>query len=128
MIRILVIDDDRHMRNACSRVLTKTGWEVICAETGDAGLRLIRDGGSRIDVVLIDCLMPGGMSGMEFLVQARALLPELPVILMTGLATSESIAKARRAGAFDCLAKPFIPEQLREILKKALKISSSPGE
>jgi DNA-binding NtrC family response regulator len=128
MIRILVIDDDRHMRTACARVLTKTGWEVMCAETGDEGLSAIRDGVNRIDAVLIDCLMPGGMSGMDFLAQARELAPNLPVILMTGSATQESVAQARKAGAFDCLAKPFIPDQLREVVKNALKFDSSTGE
>jgi DNA-binding NtrC family response regulator len=128
MIRILVIDDDRHMRTACSRVLTKTGWEVICAETGDEGLSAIRDGANRIDAVLIDCLMPGGMSGMEFLAHARELAPNLPVILMTGSATKESVAQAKKAGAYDCLAKPFIPDQLREVLKNAVNICLSTGE
>ena len=73
MIRILVIDDDRHMRNACSRVLARSGWEVICAETGEEGFRFIKDSEQQFDVILIDWLMPGGMSGMEFLARTRAL-------------------------------------------------------
>ena len=128
MIRILVIDDDRHMRNACSRVLARSGWEVICAETGEEGFRFIKDSEQQFDVILIDWLMPGGMSGMEFLARTRALVPDLPVILMTGSATSESVAQARKSGAFDCLAKPFIPDQLREIIKNAVKNSSQPAE
>ena len=128
MIRILVIDDDRHMRRACAHVLNKAGWDVMCAETGNEGIRCIQDSANKIGAVLIDCLMPGGMSGMEFLTQARALAPNLPVILMTGSATPEFLIQARKAGALDCLAKPFVPEQLRDAIKNAVKIGAVPAE
>ncbi len=118
MIQILVIDDDRHMRTACSRVLSRAGWSVICAESGDAGLRELRNSAQKIDAVLVDQLMPG-MCGMEVLAQIRAIDPNLPVILMTGSATDESAVEIKRQGAYDCLAKPFTPEQLRNVIMKA---------
>jgi len=118
MTRILVIDDDRHMRSACSRVLSKAGWSVVCAETGEEGLKQVKNSAEKIDVVLVDQLMPG-MSGMEVLAQIRTINPILPVIIMTGSATDETAAEIRQLGAFDCLAKPFTPEQLRNVITKA---------
>jgi DNA-binding NtrC family response regulator len=118
MIRILVIDDDRHMRRACSRALAKEGWSVLCAETGDEGLEKIKNSTEGIDVILLDQLMPG-LSGMDVLAQIRMIDPELPVIIITGSATEESAAEIIRQGARDCLPKPFTPEELRTVIKKA---------
>jgi DNA-binding NtrC family response regulator len=119
MIRILVIDDDRHMRHACMRALSTEGWLVIGAETGDEGLRQLRITGQKIDMVLLDQLMPG-MSGTEALNQIRALDPNLPVVIMTGFITEESVLDLKNQGAFECLAKPFTPDQLREVVRRAV--------
>jgi DNA-binding NtrC family response regulator len=119
MVRILVIDDDRHMRTACSRVLSKEGYLVFCAETGAEGLKEISASAEKYDVVLLDQLMPG-MSGMDALALIKALDPNLPIIIATGSATQETAAEIIRKGACDCLPKPFTPEELRTIVKKAL--------
>jgi DNA-binding NtrC family response regulator len=119
MIRILVIDDDRHMRTACSRVLSKEGYFVFCAETGAEGLKEIRTSAEKYSVVLLDQLMPG-MSGMDVLDQIRAFDPNLPVIIATGSETHATAADIIRKGACDCLPKPFTPEELRAVIKKAL--------
>ena len=118
MVTILVIDDDRHMRTACSRVLERAGWSVICADTGQEGLNVLQSGEHKIDVILVDQLMPG-MNGMEVLTQIRAITPNLPVILMTGSATEADAREIKQQGAFDCLAKPFTPEQLRNVILNA---------
>ena len=119
MARILIIDDDRHMRHACSRVLSKAGHTVICAETGDEGLNAIKNGANNFDVVLLDQLMPG-MSGMDALAQIKTLASNLPVIIITGSVTEETAAEIIKRGACDCLPKPFNPEQLRNAINKAL--------
>ena len=120
MTRILVIDDDGHMRLACRRVLTRAGWEVVCAETGDEGVDLLKSGAAAVDAVLLDRLMPGRMTSLEVLAQIRELAPGLPVILMTGSATEETAAEFARAGARGCLAKPFTPAELRETIGRVL--------
>ena len=122
MALILVIDDDQHMRRACSRVLEMAGWDVVCAETGDEGLAAVRNATEPIDAMLVDRLMPG-MSGVDVLAEIRAINPNLPVIIMTGSATEDSVIELKQMGAFDCLAKPFTPEQLRSILALAVKYS-----
>jgi DNA-binding NtrC family response regulator len=118
MTHILVIDDDRNMRTACSRVLSKAGWTVICAETGEEGLKELRSGAQKIDVVLVDRLMPG-LSGEDVLARIHTLDPNLPVIIMTGSATDESTIELKRQGAFDCLGKPFTPAELRNVITRA---------
>jgi DNA-binding NtrC family response regulator len=124
MLRILVIDDDRHMRNACSRVLSKAGWFVSCAETGDEGLAAVLASTEKIDVVLLDQLMPG-LSGMDVLDRIHEANPNLPVVIMTGSMTEESAQEILKRGACDCLSKPFTPEQLREAIKKAAGITGA---
>jgi DNA-binding NtrC family response regulator len=120
MIRILVIDDDRHMRTVCMRALSTAGWLAIGAETGDEGLQQLANTGQKIDAVLLDQLMPG-MSGMDTLAQIRSLDPNLPVIIMTGFTTEESVLELKKQGALDCLAKPFTPEQLRDTVRRAVE-------
>ena len=118
MIQVLVIDDDRHMRVACSRVLSAAGWSAICAEDGVAGIQALQSGEHNIDVVLLDQLLPG-ISGMETLAQIQAINPRLPVVIITGSATEESAKEIKRMGAYDCLPKPFTPEQLRTVILRA---------
>ena len=118
MSRILIIDDDRQMQRACSRVLSKAGHVVTCAETGDEGLKEISGGARNFDIVLLDQLMPG-MSGMDVLAQIKSIMPNLPVIIITGSVTEETAAEIIRKGACDCLPKPFNPEQLRNAVEKA---------
>jgi DNA-binding NtrC family response regulator len=120
MARILVIDDDLHMRTACARVLAKAGHTVTCAETGNEGLMMLGSSAAGFEVVLLDQLMPG-MSGMETLAAINAMAPDLPVIIITGSASDETSAEIIGRGACDCLPKPFNPEQLRAAVEKAQK-------
>jgi CheY-like chemotaxis protein len=121
MIRILIIDDDRLMRTACSRVLVQAGYQVVCAESGIAGLKEIGESIEKYDLVLLDQLMPG-MSGMDVMEQIKANDPKIPILIITGSATKESVAELVRSGASDCLPKPFTPEELRTAVQKAIKI------
>jgi len=119
-IQILVIDDEQIMREGCSRILSKDGWAVICAENGTKGLEEIKDQSEKIDVILLDLMMPG-MSGMEVLDHVRAIDPNLLVIVITGYATVESAVEAMKKGAYDFIPKPFTPDQLRIVVRRALE-------
>ena len=127
MASILVIDDDRHMRIACSRVLSKAGFQVVCAESGEEGLRTLAGGAQKIDVILLDQLMPG-MNGMEVLIRIHAIALDLPVVIMTGSATEDDAREIKLQGACDCLAKPFTPEQLRNVIQHALGVTGKKGD
>ncbi len=119
MTRILVIDDDQYIRHGCMRILAKEGWSATCADDGDQGLKEIRSNPNAFDVVLLDMLMPG-MGGMDVLNQILALVPNLPVIIMTGSATPASAIEIVQQGACDCIPKPFTPDELRAVVKKAV--------
>jgi len=117
---ILVIDDELIMREGCSRILSKDGWGVICAENGKQGLDEIQARPEKIDVILLDLMMPG-MSGMEVLDHIRTIDASLLVIVITGYATVESAVEAMKKGAYDFIPKPFTPDQLRIVVKRALE-------
>jgi len=119
-INILVIDDEQIMREGCTRILSKDGWAVICAENGTKGLEEIKAQSKKIDVILLDLMMPG-MSGMEVLDHVRTIDPNLLVIVITGYATVESAVEAMKKGAYDFVPKPFTPDQLRIIVRRALE-------
>jgi DNA-binding NtrC family response regulator len=115
---VLVVDDDRLMRNICSRALSRGDWTVQCAESGDQALSEIRENPGGIHVILLDHMMPG-MSGMEVLERIRAINPDIPVIVMTGSVTPESALEVVEQGAFHCIPKPFTPNEIREVVERA---------
>ncbi len=117
---LLVIDDDPTMRDGCSRILSKSGWTVLTAENGQKGLDEIRSRPGGIDVVLLDLMMPG-VSGMEVLEQSLEITPDLLVIVITGYATVQLAVEAMKKGAYDFIPKPFTPDQLRIVVKRALE-------
>ena len=117
-MRILVVDDEKIMREGAERILTKEGWKATIAENGERGLELIKDGKFRI--LLLDLMMPG-ISGMDVLKTVRESQPELLVIVITGYATIENAVEAMKSGAYDFIPKPFTPDQLRIVVRRALE-------
>jgi two-component system, OmpR family, phosphate regulon sensor histidine kinase PhoR len=117
---ILVIDDELIMRDGCTRILSKEGWSVLTAENGHQGIEEVRARPERIDVILLDLMMPG-LSGMEVLDQIRKIDPNLLAIVITGYATVESAVEAMKKGAYDFIPKPFTPDQLRIVVRRALE-------
>lgn len=115
---ILIIDDDESILDSCSQVLEKEGYIVKGAIEGSEGLRLFNR--NFFHVVLLDLRLPG-LDGMEILSKIKEESPETPVIIITGYASIESAVEAMKRGAFDYVAKPFSPEELRVITRKALK-------
>src|SRR4030043_1201009 len=119
-VQILVIDDEQIKREGCSRILSKDGWEVVTAENGTKGLEEIKGQTKKIDVILLD-LRRRGVSGMEVLDHIRTIDSNLLVIVITGYATVESAVEAMKKGAYDFVPKPFTPDQLRIIVRRALE-------
>jgi DNA-binding NtrC family response regulator len=117
-INILIIDDEEAIRDSCSMVLSKEGYSVLTSMEGIQGLKLFKQ--NEIHVVLLDLRLPG-MQGHEILTRLKDESPETPVIIITGFASIESAVDTIKRGAFDYLAKPFSPEELRVIVKKALE-------
>ena len=115
--KILIIDDDRAILDACSQALVKEKYIVQMAETGEKGMTLFRK--ELFDVILLDLKLPG-MDGMVLLKMMREESHETPVIIITGHASVESAIEAMKLGSFDYLVKPFGVEELRIVIKKAL--------
>jgi signal transduction histidine kinase len=115
---ILIIDDEQTMRDGCSQILTRSGFNVETAQDGDDGLNKIRE--LRPDVVLVDLKMPG-IAGIEVLERIPEIDPTIIPIVITGYATIESAVEAMKKGAFDFLRKPFTPDELRMITNRSLE-------
>jgi two-component system sensor histidine kinase/response regulator len=116
--KVLVIDDEESMRDSCSQILAKDGYQPETAENGTVGLDKVQD--LNPDLVLIDLKMPG-ISGLEVLDKVREYDPSIISIVITGYATIESAVEAMKKGAYDFLPKPFTPDQLRIIIKRGLE-------
>ena len=114
---ILIIDDEETMRDSCRQTLSRDGNRVEVAEDGSKGLSLLRT--ESFDLVILDLKMPG-LSGMEVLKKIKEDDPEAMVIVITGYATVESAVEAMKRGAYDFIPKPFTPDSLRVIVKRAL--------
>ena len=115
---ILVIDDEDTMRNACQQVLCKGGYHIETSGDGADGLHKVRK--LNPDLVLVDLKMPG-ISGMEVLEKIGEIDSTIICIVITGYATIESAVEAMKRGAYDFLPKPFTPDELRLITKRALE-------
>jgi two-component system phosphate regulon sensor histidine kinase PhoR len=115
---ILVIDDEERVREGCRKVLAREGYEVSIAEGGDRGLKMIEQ--QHYDIILLDLMMPS-LSGFDVLAHVKALHPDSLIIVISGYATLENSIEAMKRGAFDFIPKPFSPEQLRVMIKKAIE-------
>ncbi len=114
---ILIIDDEETMRDSCRQTLSRDGNRIEVAESGSKGLSLLE--AESFDLVILDLKMPG-LSGMEVLKKIKQNDPEAMVVVITGYATIESAVEAMKNGAYDFIPKPFTPESLRVIVKRAL--------
>jgi DNA-binding NtrC family response regulator len=116
--QVLVIDDDAVVGRSFDRVLTKKGYEVNTALTGEEGLERIE--AKNYDVVFTDIQMPG-MNGMEVAEQIKTKCPWTPVVVITGYGTQEHEARASVLGVSGFVHKPLTPEIIESITLKALK-------
>ncbi len=120
--KILVIDDEKRIRDVTYRMLTQEGFEVAVAETGDAGMKMIEE--KNFDIIFLDLMMPG-ISGLDVLSYLKTNHPYSVVIVITGYATLEHSIEAMKRGAFDFIPKPFDPQDLRIIITKAIEFIST---
>ncbi|HOX05999.1 MAG TPA: sigma-54 dependent transcriptional regulator [Planctomycetota bacterium] len=117
MATVLVIDDDSGVSRALAMLLGREGHRALAASSAEEGLELAER--ERPAAVFMDVRLPG-MSGLEALVRMRALLPDSPVMVMTGHGTLSTAVEAVRKGAFDYLSKPLSVETARAALNRAL--------
>ena len=116
--KILIIDDDSRMCESLSQLLSTYGYDISITHSGKEALNYASE--NYLDLALVDIVLPdiNGLWLIEFLKTHNS---EIPVIIMTGYASTDSAVKALRKGAFDYLKKPIEPEELITTVQNALE-------
>ncbi|HUF75354.1 MAG TPA: sigma-54 dependent transcriptional regulator, partial [Longimicrobiales bacterium] len=115
-MKILVVDDETAILETLEILFRGEGYEVLVADSGPKALAALED--EKPDIVLTDIRMPGA-GGLDVLSEARAVDPEIPVILMTAQASLQTAVRAVNEGAYYYLQKPFANEELLAICRRA---------
>jgi len=116
--RILVVDDERSMREFLEIFFRREGYEVATAESVEQALLAVE--ADDYDLVITDIQMPD-RSGLELLHEVREVSPETPVIMITAFATTENAIAAMKEGAHDYITKPFKVDEIAVVVEKALE-------
>ncbi len=116
--QILVVDDDKTMRDACRQILTRQGFQVEEAANARQGLGLVEK--RSFDIILLDLVMPD-LDGLEALKKIKSLDTNCEVIIITGYGSIPTAVEAMKAGASHFLSKPFAPDDLRTVVTRSLE-------
>jgi len=117
MKNILVIEDEKKMRDGLVEILTDEGYNVESAENGKVGLEKIKK--KDFDVILTDLIMPV-MGGMDVLMEIKHIKPGANVIIITAFGTIENAVDAIKAGASDYITKPFKIDEIQTKIRMVL--------
>jgi len=118
MLTLLIVDDELSMREFLRILLEKEGYRVLAAADGPEALAISED--NDIDLVISDIRMPG-MDGLQLLAEIKERNRNLPVIMITAFASPEDAVEAMKNGAFDYITKPFNVDEIKEVIRSALK-------
>lgn len=119
---ILIIDDDHYIINLLDNFFRREGYKTFTLTKGNPALKLLQE--EKIDVVLCDIRLPD-INGAELLTHIRQAVPYIPVIMMTAYAEIRTAVETIKAGAYDYVTKPIYPEELSEMVKKAVRKKNS---
>lgn len=114
--KVLVVDDEKVIRDGCRRVLTDNNYNVLEAQNGKEAMDVLEN--EDIDIVLLDLKMPV-MGGEEVLEQANKIYPGMPIIIITGHGTIDTAVECMKKGAYDFITKPFQIDQFIMTIKRA---------
>jgi two-component system nitrogen regulation response regulator NtrX len=120
MHNILIVDDEKSIRDSLTGILQDEGFRPLSAGSGEEALSRLRE--ERPDLILLDIWMPG-MDGLETLSRIREFQPDQLVIMMSGHGTIDTAVRATKLGAHDFIEKPLSLEKLLVIIQNALKIN-----
>lgn len=123
MKKILIIDDDIDMCQLLARFLQRKGFETATATNGNKGIAAFKEG--QFDLVLCDFRL-GDKEGVDVLKEIKHLNPETQVIIITGYSDIKMAVEVIRQGAFDYITKPLVPDEVLDIVNRAL--NTSPAE
>ncbi|MBZ9569527.1 response regulator [Patescibacteria group bacterium] len=118
---ILIIEDDKFLRDLMAQKLTKEGYEILEAIDGEIGIKKVRE--EKPDLVLLDLILPG-IDGFEVLSRMKENpdLAKIPVIILSNLGQREDVERGLKMGAVDYLIKAhFTPREIIDKIKAALE-------
>jgi len=115
---ILVVDDELTVCRSCQKILNEDGYDVSIALSGYKGLESFRK--KKFDLAIVDLKMPD-INGMEVVEAIKTEQPGTEVIIMTGYSTVASAVTGMKLGAADYIPKPFTPNEMTMVVKKALQ-------
>ena len=116
--RILVVDDEEIVLRSCLRILSGDEFQVETVQDGRQALQKVEE--NPYDVMILDIMMPN-VDGLEVLRRVKETHPNVDVVMVTGLAQIDTAVKAMKLGAFDYIAKPFEPDELKLVVQRALE-------
>jgi len=116
--RLLIVEDEETLCESLKRVLTKDGYTVDTVDNAEAAVAIFEEG--FYDLIITDIILPG-ITGIELLKKIKERLPDQIVIIMTAYASLETAVEALRAGAYDYVVKPVMHEEIKQIVKNALR-------
>lgn len=119
-MKVLIIDDDYIVAKSCQRILEAEKMEIYVAGTMETGVKLLAaEFHEPFDLILTDIKMPG-RDGFDMIHEAKKTHPDIPILMMTGYLTAETIEKGRRLGADNYITKPFTPDELLEAVQETI--------
>lgn len=119
-MKILIIDDDYIVAKSCQRILEAEEMKTYVAGSMETGEKLLAAESSvPFDLILTDIKMPG-RDGFDMIHEAKKKHPDIPILMMTGYLTVETMEKGRRLGSDSYIAKPFTPEELMKAVLETI--------
>ena len=122
-MRLLLVDDEESIRKLGTKTLTRFGYTVLTAESGEEGLELFRWKKQVIDLVVLDFIMPG-MGGRRCLEELLGLDPKAKVIIASGYSINGPIREAFETGARGFISKPFEVGEMLRVVRTVLDETS----
>ncbi len=119
---ILIAEDEDVLREMVTSILGERGYRVFGAKSGPAALDSAREAQSRIDLLLTDMVMPGGMMGSDLVAQLKCSNPDLKVIYTTGYSLGSVATPEPLTEGFNFLSKPYSPERLAQVVRQRLDL------
>ena len=114
MGKILIIDDEKEMREISSQIFLLEGFEADTASDADSAMFKIKN--NKYDFLLVDLVLPGRMNGLDIIKRVRQLYPHIKIIAYSGFSGIDIAEKVIRAGANNFIAKPFKRQEIISVV------------